>query len=98
MNKKGSKLYEWQQKANSLGGKCQKCGKKTDYLTVDHIIPFAFLEMLGIRHESYDDEWNYQLLCRACNKLKGAMFDFTNPKTIENLKKYVVFVEDFYSK
>lgn len=96
MKKANSKLWEWQKKANELGGTCGVCGRKTDYLTVDHIIPASFLEMLGIRQESYDHDWNYQLLCRACNKIKANTIDFRNPKSIENLKRYVQFAEDFY--
>ncbi len=96
MKKKNSALFEWQKKANELGGTCHKCSRKTDYLTVDHIVPASFIVMLGLKEESYDDDWNFQLLCRACNKLKGNLFDFTNPKTFENLKRYVNITQEFY--
>ena len=96
MKKKHTKLHEWQQKANGLGGSCEKCGRKTDYLTVDHIVPVSFIEMLGLRNEAYEHDWNFQLLCRACNRLKGYYFDFTNPKTFPLLQKYVELTQEYY--
>lgn len=95
-SKHKTKLYEWQQKANALGGACAKCGRKTDYLTVDHIVPDSFIQALGLRLEAYDHDWNFQLLCRACNKLKGNLFDFTEARTMENLKRYVDLAERYY--
>jgi 5-methylcytosine-specific restriction endonuclease McrA len=91
-----TRLYEFQQKAHNGGGSCEKCGRKTDYLTVDHIVPLSFIDALGLKELSYNHDWNFQLLCRACNKLKGTVFDFTNPRTLPNLKRYVAEVENFY--
>lgn len=84
--------------ANNEGGICDKCGRKTDYLTVDHIIPYSFVFEMGLRNEQFDHDWNFQLLCRPCNRLKGATFDFTDKRTVPNLKRYVELAEEYYSK
>ncbi len=46
------------------GHRCRKCGRKTDDLEIDHIIPIA----KGGK-TTYN---NLQTLCRYCNKKKGA--------------------------
>ena len=46
------------------GQRCRKCGRRTDDLEIDHIIPIA----KGGK-STYD---NLQTLCRACNKKKGS--------------------------
>jgi len=94
--KRGSALQELQKVANENGGACAKCSKKTDYLTVDHIVPFSWVFDMGLRDISYDHDWNFQLLCRACNRLKAAKFDFTDPRTMINLKRYIQIAEEFY--
>ncbi len=92
-----TKLQEWQYKLNEKGGTCDKCHRQTDYLTVDHIVPYNWIVDVGLKKESADDDWNFQSLCRPCNKLKGAMWDFTDPRTIENLRRYVDKIQQFFS-
>lgn len=94
--KKGSALLALQKQAQD-GGKCAKCERQTEYLTVDHIIPFALIHDWGLQEESYDHDWNFQLLCRACNRLKANKFDFTDPRTITNLDRYVQIIKEYYS-
>lgn len=82
---KNTKLYEWQQKA-SKGGQCAKCGRNISYLTVDHIVPIAIIDMLddtGLL--KVEDERNFQLLCLPCNRFKASRLDKTNPITRELL-------------
>lgn len=93
---KHTKLHEFQQKANGIGGICEKCGRQRDYLTVDHIVPQSFIISLGLQNEAYDHDWNFQLLCRACNLLKANKLDFTEPRTIINLKRYIEIAESIY--
>ena len=66
------------------GGNCAKCGG-TNELTIDHIIPVSFLEMMGIfkKHTlSFKKHGNnLQLLCRKCNSLKSFRFDWTDKRT-----------------
>lgn len=95
---RNTKLRELQQTANTNGGVCGKCTRKTDYLTVDHIVPYSFIFGLGLQEESQNHDWNFQLLCRPCNVLKGAKWDFTDPRTIQNLKRYVELTEQYYSQ
>lgn len=90
---KHTKLYEWRERAKNGEGACEKC-KRTDHLTVDHIIPLSFIIELGIpKEEHYDDEENFQFLCRWCNIQKANRLDHLNPKTIPLLKKYVAWYE-----
>ena len=93
---KGSKLWELQQKANNGGGDCEKCKRRTDYLTIDHIIPISYIIQFGLKIESQEHDWNMQLLCRPCNKLKGGMLDYTDSRTFPNLRRYVDLAEQFY--
>lgn len=51
------------------GYRCRKCGRKTDDLEIDHIIPIA----KGGK-TTYD---NLQTLCRYCNKQKGSSIEST---------------------
>lgn len=92
---KQSKLFQWQQRARTSDEPCAKCGR-VGYATVDHIVPMSFIDMLGLKKETYDDEWNFQFLCRACNLLKANRLDFSNPKTLENLRRYIDLAELFY--
>ena len=65
------------------GEKCVKCGSVNE-LTIDHIIPVSFLEMMGIfrKHTlSKKHHQNLQLLCRKCNSLKRERFDWTDKRT-----------------
>lgn len=82
-------MFEWQEKARNGEAPCAKCGRK-DHITVDHIIPYSFLLDLGMRKEDlYEDEKNFQFLCRWCNVQKANRLDHLNPKTIPLLKGYV---------
>jgi 5-methylcytosine-specific restriction endonuclease McrA len=45
------------------GKKCEKCGKETENLILDHIVP---IELGG----EIFDERNVQLLCLECDKIK----------------------------
>ncbi len=57
-------------------------------LTLDHIIPKKILLDMGLE-EFYNDEDNFDILCRECNSRKGSQLDFSNPKTIPLLEKYM---------
>jgi len=69
------------------GGKCVKCGR-TEFLTLDHIVPISILDQLGVCDLEDNDE-NWQVMCRPCNSFKANRLDFTNPKTKEILLKYI---------
>lgn len=73
-------------KIQKQGGQCAKC-PAVNNITVDHIIPRHFLEILGF-NDSYKDADNLQLLCKKCNTMKGNSLDYTNPKTLPLLKHY----------
>lgn len=98
--KKYTKLFEWQEKVKSGMGKCEKCGLNDKrFLSVDHIIPVSFLVGLyldteiGERYLMYEDEENFQILCKYCNTQKRNFLDVRNPKTIPLLKKIIYFIE-----
>ncbi len=86
-SKRIHKLWEWQRRAKE-GGECGKC-KRTLYLTVDHIIPANFLLSLNLVDENFNWEDNFQILCQACNALKGERVDLLNPKTFSLLKEAI---------
>ena len=82
-----------QKKKNNLkkhGGHCAyaRCGSPYN-LTIDHIIPKALLTMLGFPEAHKTDDDNLQILCKKHNLAKGNQLDYTHPKTLELLKKYV---------
>lgn len=80
-NKKGTALNDFQKQAQ-LGGGCARCVETFDVLNVDHIIPAALVEMLGLRWEAgYQDAENLELLCRRCNIIKGSRLNFNHPMT-----------------
>lgn len=87
MNKKKTKLWEWQQRA-AQGGECEKCHRQVTILTVDHIVPISILDMLDdtgqMKHEM---EENFQLLCHPCNRFKSTRIDKTCPFTRSVLLK-----------
>lgn len=73
------------------GDYCESCGvvgDKHTKLTLDHIIPRKILLDLGL-DEYYKDETNLQILCARCNGKKASQLDFSNPKTIVLLEKYI---------
>lgn len=95
--KKGSVLHVWQIRSRTPGP-CGRCGRISEYLTVDHIIPMSFLQTVGLGAEiGYTDNDNFQLLCRTCNTLKGNRFDFSDPRTMANLKRYVILLEQIHT-
>jgi 5-methylcytosine-specific restriction endonuclease McrA len=93
--KKRSQLWQWQEHAKNHDVECAGC-HRLGYCTVDHIVPVFLVNMLGLREEGYDHEWNFQFLCRACNLRKGSNLDYTNSKTLENLKRYITLAEEKY--
>jgi len=96
MKIKKTKLHELQQRVNNGDGVCLKC-KRTDHLTVDHIIPASLLLELGMdKIEMCNDEENFQILCRWCNRQKANRLDHLNPKTIPLLKKYIDWYADSF--
>lgn len=72
------------------GGQCQhpRC-TTTLNLTVDHIIPRQLLKCFGMEHFADTDEDNFQVMCKKHNVEKANQLDYTNPKTLPLLKKYV---------
>ena len=77
------------------GNHCETCdinGDKTK-LTLDHIIPKKILLDMGLE-DYYIDESNLQILCGRCNGSKGSQLDFSNPKTILLLEKYIRMYKD----
>lgn len=75
------------------GYKCAKCeveGNKENPLTVDHIVPVWVLQACKLHDSIYEDEENYQILCKGCNILKGSNCDSSNPKTKVLLRKYLI--------
>ena len=93
--KKHTELHKWRERATQEDLPCRKCGR-VGLMTLDHIVPISFIQQLGLREEAYDDDWNFQYLCRACNLLKGSQLDYNNPKTIENIRRYVDLAEQTY--
>lgn len=94
--KSGTKLNEWRVRSRNEDLPCNKCGR-VGLMTLDHIVPLGFLEILGIAKNTYDDDWNFQWLCRACNVLKAYRLDWNNPNTIINLRRYLDIAEKHYS-
>lgn len=83
-----SKLFAWQENGRE-GGVCQRCTHHVATLTVDHIIPVSILLPIDRTGELvYEDEENFEFLCRACNGFKGNNLDIFNPKTKTLLLKY----------
>lgn len=95
--KKGTKYQElFKELQGGVPMKCTSCGKTTENLSIDHIVPYAFIVDIGLQMEQYDHDWNFQVLCRPCNRLKGSKWDFTDPRTMINLKRYVEMAEEYY--
>lgn len=67
--------------------RCAKCGSKQN-LTLDHIVPQDVLNMMGFAPTEGHPE-NWQVLCRACNHLKGRRLDFSLHKTKLLIVKYL---------
>jgi 5-methylcytosine-specific restriction endonuclease McrA len=93
---KGTKLNEWRIRAQSGEVRCS-CGMDRN-LTVDHIIPQQILFALGLFEEIYEDEENFEILCKLCNAQKGNKLDPKNPKTYSLLRKYTDLSEQWYGK
>jgi len=75
------------------GDYCETCNSHEHKLTLDHIIPKKVLLDMGL-DEYYTDESNLQILCTLCNGKKGSQLDFSNPKTIVLLEKYIALYKD----
>lgn len=86
---------EWMIEQREKRSLCSKCGASYP-LTIDHILPKIMLLQLGLDEERHIDSDNLEVLCRACNQLKGDRLDFSNKKTIPLLKKYIALVERRY--
>ncbi len=96
--KKGTKYQELlEQLQQGVSMPCAKCSRITENLSIDHIVPYAFVFDIGLGSMQYDHDWNFQVLCRPCNRLKAAKWDFGDPRTMVNLKRYVQMAEDYYN-
>ena len=67
-------------------GRCGRC-KSSENLTIDHIIPSSFVRFLCPGYE--DIKSNLQVLCKACNQIKGRDLDNKNPKTAPLVRYFV---------
>lgn len=76
---------------------CEKCGAK-EYLTADHIVPFWFLQQIGLMPELNFDADNIQILCRPCNQYKGARIDMLDKRTMPLLIKYIKLADERVNK
>ena len=74
---------------------CQTCNVSGDKekLTLDHIIPKKILLDMGLE-DYYTDESNLQILCARCNGSKASQLDFSHPKTIVLLEKYIAIYKE----
>lgn len=71
------------------GAKCERCGR-TEWLTIDHIVPVQILKQMGLSvEEMYSDMDLLKILCRPCNSLKNCQLDFADKRTKEILLKYL---------
>ena len=86
--KKGTKLHEWQLAAKEAKRFCRRC-KKLRWLTVDHIIPVSFLNEIGCEVGIYEDERNFQFLCKTCNHFKSNRIDIADDVAKKLLLGYV---------
>lgn len=82
-------VYKKRVQSGQLGGCSHPKCIALKNLTVDHIIPRVFLKCLGMEALAETDEDNFQVLCKNHNGLKGNELDYTNPKTLPLLKKYI---------
>lgn len=90
-NRKGfsyTQIFALRAKYVEEGKECAKC-KRTENLTLDHIVPLSVLEQLGADVDQDLDDRNWQILCRPCNSFKANRLDFTNPNTKKILLKYI---------
>jgi len=78
---------EYLVKLKETVGKCV-CGK-SNFLTLDHIIPLQLLKEMGFDVDRFFDEGNLQIQCKACNYIKGNHLIFANPRTEELLRLYL---------
>jgi len=74
-----------QKKIKSLSDHCAYCGSKQD-LTLDHIIPQAMCNILGIDRNKRE---NLQVLCQPCNVKKGDSLKSNDPRTVLLLDKMI---------
>lgn len=92
---KQSPLYQLQNRENKIG-ECEMC-KQTAELTVDHIFPASLLVMWGLKELTWEDKDNLQLICKKCQTLKRANFDFHNKRTIPLIEKYINILKENYN-
>lgn len=78
----------WKKHLARNGGQCAKCPSVKN-LTIDHIIPQQLLHTLGLSEACKYYGENLQILCEPCNKLKGNELDYSNPRTVPLLEKFV---------
>ena len=90
-----SKLQEWKKRVKDKNGyindkeeECASCGRKY-YLTIDHIIPEHILISLNLMTDVEDWEENFEIICGACNRLKGGQLDLKHPKTFQLLEEAI---------
>lgn len=89
MAKKKTKLFEWQQKAKE-GGACSSCKRRTDVLSVDHVVPAHIVLALDASGKMiHEDEDNFTLLCIPCNKFKAGKINPADKKIKQLLQKYI---------
>lgn len=66
--------------------KCERCDR-TEWLTIDHIVPIALLKSFGLSIEEMYEKELLTILCRPCNSLKGCNLDMADYRTVIILKK-----------
>lgn len=89
-----SPLYELQNRTEKTG-ECEMCHKTTE-LTVDHIFPASLLVMWGLKEQTWEDRENLALICKTCQTLKKANFNFHDKRTIPLIEKYIRLLKENY--
>lgn len=74
-----------EKKIKSLSDHCAYCGSKQD-LTIDHIIPQAMCNILGVDRNKRQ---NLQVLCQPCNNKKGDSLKSNDIKTVQLLETMI---------
>lgn len=95
-SKRKSALWELQNRAEKVGI-CEMCKKHAE-LTVDHIFPASLLVMWGLKDLTWEDGENLQLICRTCQTLKKANFNFADSRTVPLIEKYLNLLKVTYKR